>query len=237
MGAKAFDFDGDYGANYDTFIRQVIPGYEAMHALSGAMLEPACGPRGRVLVVGCGTGSEIRILGKIHPGWTFTGLDPSEAMITSTRAALGTNGMGERVTLVKGTISDLPKAPSFDAATCMLVSHFIRDEKEKTKLFHEIGSRLAPGGRLVVADACDESSQSFRDMMACRWMFARTQGADPERYWRFQEECNSSLNSIDPTREQELIRLAGFGTVRKFWTSLHINAWFATNFKEPSAPA
>ena len=29
MGEKHFDFDGDYGAHYDSFIRQVIPGYEA----------------------------------------------------------------------------------------------------------------------------------------------------------------------------------------------------------------
>jgi hypothetical protein len=64
-------------------------------------------------------------------------------------------------------------------------------------------------------------------MMACRWNFARAHGADLERYQRFQEDCRTSLQSISPEMEERLIRQAGFSCVRRFFTSLHINAWLA----------
>lgn len=230
MAEKPFDFEGDYGSHYDTFIRQVIPGYESLHALAGALLEPGCGDCGRVLVAGCGSGSEIGILGERHPGWSFVGVDPSEGMIAITRRLVHSRGLEGRVSLVTGTPAELPPTQAYNGATCMLVSHFLDGDQPKVDLFREIGRRLAPGGRLVVADACEENSDSFRAMMQCRWNYARRQGADADRYRKFQDDCRNALKPADPAHELDLIRRAGFATVRPFWMSLHIHAWLAWEF-------
>lgn len=225
-----FDFDGDYGSHYDSFIRQVIPGYDSLHALAGALLEPGCGEDGRILVVGCGSGTEMAILGQRHPSWSFLGVDTSEAMIAATWRMVCSRGWENRVALFHGNLQEVPPNQRFSGATCILVSHFLEGADSKTSLFRDIGKRLAPGGRLVVADACDEDSELFRTMMDCRWNFAKAQGAPIERYRKFQSDCQRALKSVSPGHEQELISEAGFSCVRRFWTSLHVNAWLAWGF-------
>ena len=227
MGEKHFDFDGDYGAHYDSFIRQVIPGYESLHALSCALLEPGCGNDGRVLVVGCGSGAELACMGELQPRWSFLGIDTSESMIAQTTRLIGSRGWENRVSLVHGSLESLSCNQQFNGATCILVSHFMEGDQAKTSLFRQIGERLTKGGRLIVADACDEDSESFRTMMDCRWNFARARGADTNRYQKFQADCREALKPVPPEHEEQLIRSAGFQSVRRFWTSLHINAWVA----------
>lgn len=227
MGEKHFDFDGEYGAYYDSFIRQVIPGYDSLHALGCALLEPGCGNEGRVLVVGCGSGTELATMGDRQPHWSFVGVDPSESMVAQTRRLIGSRGWENRVSIIRGSIDSIPSNQHFNGATCLLVSHFIEGDQAKINLFREIGNRLAPGGRLIVADACEEDSESFRAMMACRWNFAKAEGAEIDRYRKFQADCRAALRPVPPNHEQELIRKSGFSSVRRFWTSLHINAWVA----------
>ena len=227
MDNRPFDFEADYGAHYDTFIRQVIPGYEGLHALAGAMLEPSCPANARILVIGCGSGTEIICLGRLYPHWHFVGVDSSPAMIHQCSERLHSLKMADRATLVVGTVNDIDANVAFDGATCILVSHFMAEEKDKISLFSAINHRLKPDGRLIVADACNENSSGFRAMMACRWNYAGAHGADLERYQRFQEDCRTSLQSISPEMEERLIRQAGFSGVRRFFTSLHINAWLA----------
>jgi tRNA (cmo5U34)-methyltransferase len=228
MDNRPFDFEADYGANYDTFIRQVIPGYDSLHALAGAMLEPACPANSRILVIGCGSGTEIICLGRLYPHWRFVGVDSSPAMIRQCSERLHSLEMAHRATLVTGTMDDLDTNTVYDGATCILVSHFIAGERNKTNLFASISQRIKPDGRLVVADACLEKSSEFRAMMACRWSFAKAHGASEDRYKRFQEDCRTSLQSVSPDLEEHIIQQAGFASVRRFFTSLHINAWLAS---------
>lgn len=227
MEEKHFDFDGDYGAHYDSFIRQVIPGYESLHELACALLEPGCGNEGRVLVVGCGSGAELATMGECQPGWSFVGIDTSEFMVAQSRRLISSRGWENRVSLALGTIDSIPSNQPFNGATCILVSHFIDGDQAKIRLFREIRDRLATGARMIVADACEEESESFREMMACRWNFAKARGAEITRYQKFQVECRQTLRPVPPDHEEELIKKSGFNTVRRFWTSLHINAWVA----------
>lgn len=62
--------------------------------------------------------------------------------------------MESRVRLFHGTIDDLPLSDSkFDAASCILVLHFIDDEQEKLKLLRTIKGNLKSGTPFVLVSA------------------------------------------------------------------------------------
>ena len=66
-------------ADLDALARQQIPGYSSLARLSVSLLAgyPSLAPAGsQVLVVGCGTGAELREAQSIRPDWALTGVDP-----------------------------------------------------------------------------------------------------------------------------------------------------------------
>lgn len=68
-----FDFDAKYGEGYDLLIRAILPGYEDLFPTTVGILSEAVAEKGLVLVVGCGTGSELKALATLQPDWQITG--------------------------------------------------------------------------------------------------------------------------------------------------------------------
>jgi SAM-dependent methyltransferase len=96
-----------------------------------------------LLVIGACAGNELSAWGPSNSNWTFTGVDPSEEMLTIAKNKMVQLGMESRVRLIQGTIDDLPLPDSkFDAASCILVLHFIDDIQEKLKLLGNIKNHL-----------------------------------------------------------------------------------------------
>ncbi|MGY3865974.1 methyltransferase domain-containing protein [Aeromonas bivalvium] len=84
-------FEGEGAQVYDSRIPLLVPGYELLHQLCASRLMAALGQQARVLLVGVGTGSELRLLGRLCPRWTFVAQDISADMLAEQA------GMGERV--------------------------------------------------------------------------------------------------------------------------------------------
>ncbi|GIN97276.1 hypothetical protein J6TS1_31460 [Siminovitchia terrae] len=60
-------------------------------------------------------------------------------------------GLENRVRLIRGTIDGLlPSESKFDAASCILVLHFIDGEQEKLKLLKSIKGHLKHGAPFVL---------------------------------------------------------------------------------------
>lgn len=117
--------------------------------------------KAKVLCVGAGTGSEIVALAQSFPQWTFVAVDPSSDMLEKARGKLQTLGLLDRVQLHVGTLETLPDdGKLFDIATSILVSHFVREEKERQTFFRNIAEHLNPGGRLITADLVSSSAGS-----------------------------------------------------------------------------
>ena len=79
-------------ADLDALARQQIPGYSSLARLSVSLLAgyPSLQPPGsQVLVVGCGTGAELREAQNIRPDWALTGVDPAASMLDEARRRLG----------------------------------------------------------------------------------------------------------------------------------------------------
>jgi len=56
----------------------------------------------RILCVGVGTGMEMVRLAQVFPGWRFTGVDPSGAMLDVCRQRLREAGFESRCELIEG---------------------------------------------------------------------------------------------------------------------------------------
>lgn len=107
-----------------------------------------------LLVTGAGGGNELSAWGPSNPKWTFTGVDPSEEMIQIAKNKTVQLGLESRVRLIQGTIDDLPLSESkFDAASCILVLHFVDDVQVKLKLLRTIKDNLKSGAPFILVSA------------------------------------------------------------------------------------
>lgn len=107
-----------------------------------------------VLDIGCGYGSDLAALGRLHSGLDVTGFT-----ISAKQAELGNRRLTELGLANRGRIHhrDSAAAPfprAYDLIFGFEVVHHIRD---KARLFANIGAGLAPGGEVVLADFIAET--------------------------------------------------------------------------------
>ncbi len=104
----------------------------------------------RVLDIGCGTGTLLHELKKMHPNTDVHGLDPDKKLIDHTSAKLQASGFG--AVLKKGFAQELPhETASFDYCFSTLVFHHLRPPLKK-QAFEELYRVLTPGGHAVIVD-------------------------------------------------------------------------------------
>jgi len=224
----AHTFDAEYAADYDRRTRIGVIGYEALHETAAGLLGASLGEDARVLAVGVGTGEEIVRLGRAHPRWRFTGVDPSPHMLAVARRRIAEAGLDDRTDLVEGTADILPPEPSYDAATLLLVMHFLPDDGSKLSLLRDVGARLRPRAPLVLVDLFgDRASDEFARSLAT-WQQMMVDAGFPrgEVETRF-EHLQRQIAFVPEARITALLREAGLGEPRPFWRALLFGGWLA----------
>ncbi len=226
MGRRGFDFDAEYGAHYDERIRQVFAGYDDLFPSALAHLAGSLGPSASVLVVGCGTGSELVAFARERPGWSLTGVDPSAQMIHQAGARLGEAGVHDRVRLIRGYLEDLPPEPAFDAATLICVMHFMPDGGPKLGLLQAIAARLRPGAPLVLVDGHgDPSSPEFRRDTKAWFEFMIYRGMLPGEQDVYRRQLEESVHWVPEERILALLSEAGFQRPHRFFRNFVFGGW------------
>ena len=224
------NFDDDNGIpaeEYENLARKFIPGYDGLYSLAEVLLAEDMPERAEILVVAAGGGKEITTFGAAFPDAKFTGVDPSEKMLGAARELVEKADLQTRVALVRGTISDLDET-QFDAATAILVMHFLPDDGEKLDFLKNIHKRLKPGAKFIIADGCfDKDSDEFEWLLNGYKNHARVKGAPPEIVEEAVKTVTEKVNFISERRELELLDEAGFGNIRYFFKGLWVNAWIA----------
>lgn len=224
-----FDFDAEYGRLYDQFIRQIIPGYDSFFALEESLISNAVGDIGKVLVAGCGSGTELMRFAQGNPRWLLTGVDRSLAMLEHCRRRLETCEMESPVQLLLGCIPQLEFAGNFDGVTSNLVMHFIQTKVDKLNYLCWVRSKMRSGGVMVLMDACWEKEDAFASMMRAWWDYARRSGLSRERWQTFREEFEKGIFPLTRQEELSLIEEAGFMKVCSAWSCLHHQAFVGVN--------
>ncbi len=219
-------FDTEKSCCYDRDIRVSLPGYEALHGMTNALLTELLGQDAHILVAGAGTGMELLLMGALHPQWRFTAFDPSPEMLTVCKVRVAEQNMQSRVTFVEGTIDAVAPDRRFDGATSLLVSHFILSEKERLEYFRGIAQRLVAGAPLVTADLFGEKdSEPFAGLHAAWGQFNLINGRDPEDLREGFERSDQVVSYLPERRYGELLKEAGFIAVSRFYQALLFGGW------------
>ncbi|MDC0716437.1 class I SAM-dependent methyltransferase [Nannocystis bainbridge] len=181
-------FGADRAAHYDTQAAVALAGTQAMYELGVSALTSQLDGQdtASLLFVGLGTGAELVPYNRFEvPGWRFTGVDPSDAMLAVARERLAAEGLLSRTHLHVGELQSLPPGPPFDGAQMLGVLHHV-PEAERLALLREVTRRLKPGAPLVVGCRVG-MDPSLWDVELRRW---RAHGIPQEDLERRRQSAN-----------------------------------------------
>lgn len=220
------EFNATLAKQYDSGIRRTLPTYDPMLRLVQTFLRANTSDDANLLVVGAGGGNEITSFGSNNSRWTFTGVDPAETMLAVAKEKCEEIGISNRVSFVQGTVEDVSVEATFDAATCILVLHFIHSYEEKLQTLQEIQARLKPGSPFVlISKYGDPKSDEFQERLKL-W----------KSYWldttkltvEEVDEMEESILSLSFLPEESIVQLlqeAGFIRVSKFFSTTLFGGW------------
>lgn len=214
-------------ASYDSQWSRLAPINHTLHLLTGAVLAqlPATA---KILCVGAGTGVEILYLAKHFPGWHFTAVEPSSAMLQQFRHKAEQMGILSRCELHTGYLDSLPEDLRFDAATSFLVSQFILDRHDRTSFFQQIANRLRPDGLLVSSDLAGDLTQPECESLLEVWFQLMSgSGISSEGVERMRAAYQSDVAVLPPDEVSKVMQQGGFFEPVRFFQAGMIHAWFA----------
>ncbi len=220
-------FDQAHAETYDERFAKLSPLRDTLYLLTGAVLA-GLPPDARVLCVGAGTGSELVFLAEKFPRWRFTAVEPSGPMLNVCRRRIAGLGLTDRCDFHGGYLDSLPETGPFDAATSLLVSHFILDPRSRASYFEGIARRLQPGARLISADLAIDTTSPSSQCLFDVW-FRLMKGADvsSKDIENLRQAYSRDVALWAPEKVCELIGASGFQTPVRFFQSGLMHAWFA----------
>lgn len=231
MTAGEIEFDRERASQYDLDIRKAIPGYQALHDMTQSLLETNLPTTANLLIVGSGTGMELISYGEKNPQWSLTGVDPSDDMMAIAKDKLASRKLLERIDLHTGYIDTLPKTKPMDAATLMLVMHFVRDDGAKLKLLQNVAQHLKLGAKLILADLHGDKSApyfaKFKQAWQAFYLSQLDDVAKAKAEQNFETSIDKSVYFVPETRIIELLNRAGFNKVTKFYNAFLFGGWMA----------
>ncbi|MEK5431062.1 class I SAM-dependent methyltransferase [Lysinibacillus sp. FSL R7-0073] len=214
---------------YEHSTRISVPAYDTLFAMTQAYFRAHLGEQDTsLLVVGAGGGNELSAWGPSNPNWTFIGIDPSEEMLQIAQYKAQQLAIESRVQLLQGTIDTLPSYPlTYDAASCILVLHFIEDRQQKLNLLHNIHAQLKPGKPFVLACAYgDRNSNELQDRIKIWQSFFLDAGYKKSKV----EDMGKVIMNISFLSDhdiQELLKEAGFKQITRFFNSGLFAGWMS----------
>ena len=218
-------FNDDLATEYEKGIRRTLPSYDAMLRLTQTFFQSALPDEAQFLVVGAGSGNEILQLAEQKPHWSFVGVDPAEAMLHFAKERLNT--LPNNITLLHGTLLDT-KLPitQFDAASCLLVLHFIESYEEKLTTLKAIARHLKPGAPFVLVSKYGQLGSTETELQFDLW----------RAYWLQHTKLTSeqvadmeqSVRALSYMSEKDILTLlqeAGFSQPSRFFATTLFGGW------------
>jgi tRNA (cmo5U34)-methyltransferase len=221
-------FDADHATIYDRRIRQRCPSYEALHTMLVSWLK-GLPESAHILSVGAGTGAEILTLGRRFPNWRFVAADISADMLGVCRERMERNGLADRVEFHLGAPHTLPVGETFDAATSVLVSHFILERTERQAYYQAIAERLRPGGVFILADLFGDSGAAEFPLLLDAWFasFAE-QAVSADDHAKDLAHVMRDIAFLPETELLSMLETVGFEKPTRFYQTWLFGGWVMT---------
>jgi tRNA (cmo5U34)-methyltransferase len=201
-------------ADYDRFIRTVIPHYETMRAVQLELLARCLPPGGRVIDLGGGTGALARAVVEKFPGVRVEIWDTDPAMVEVARERCA--AFGDRVHFVERSFAE--PLPACDAVVACIALHHVKDMPAKGKIYANIFQALRSGGIFANADCVMSQTPAVRTASYEGWAkFMEEQGLSPaDAQQQFAEWAKEDYYPPLAT-ELRLLAEAGFAEPDCFW--------------------
>jgi tRNA (cmo5U34)-methyltransferase len=214
-------------SSYDSKLARMAPINNGLYFLLESVLA-GLPHEARVLCVGVGTGAELIHLAGVFPGWSFTAVDPSGAMLDACRNRVEDVGLSSRCSFHQGYLESLAVEEMHDAATCFLVSQFILDAHARSDFFRQIAERLVPRGVLVNADlSADVGSENYDALLAIWQRAMSASAASAEELDRMKSGYAKDVAILPSDAVASIIESAGFDTPVQFFRAGLLCGWFA----------
>lgn len=228
MEKPTIDFDTNPTvptSEYDEIARILLPGYEAMHTMALSILKSHLPKTANLLIVGAGTGMELIRYSQSNPKWSFLGIDPSANMLEIARAKIEQHNLSERITLQQTYTHELPLAPLYDAATSILVMHFIPDDG-KLAFLQSIAQRLKQKAPFILVDIFGEKgTPQFERITTYIQSYWQEMGRPEENIQEMITIINKGVYTISEAHVFKLLQQAGFTNITRFYTGLWVGGW------------
>jgi tRNA (cmo5U34)-methyltransferase len=180
----------------------------------------------RVLCVGVGSGAELLSLAESFPHWRFTAVDTSAKELEKCRQQVEAQSLGARCEFHEGDIETLPETALFDAATAVLVSHYLGDIPARTDFFRKISKRVRPGGAFVNADlSANTDSPVFAGLLDAWKAMLQFAGMRPERVENMASRIRQGETAPSKTTMEAMLESSGFCEPTLICQTLLIHAW------------
>ena len=135
-------------------------------------------------------------------------------------------GILDRCTIHVGYIETLADAPLHDAATSLLVSHFLQTDASRGAFFAEIAARLKPGGLLVNADLAADMTDKASERLYATWeQMLRETGADAAGLANYRAGFGRDFAVHTPSAVEALIEQNGFERPSPLVQTLLMRTW------------
>jgi tRNA (cmo5U34)-methyltransferase len=219
-------FDADRAEAYDTQFVVLQPIRDAVHLLVQTQFANLADDA-RILMAGAGTGAEARYLAPRFPGWRFTLIDPSAPMLAVARRHAESEGFAERCTFIADYVSAAP-LDAHDAATSLLVSHFLTEATARQTFFADIAARLKPGAPLFNLDLCaDQTAPTFSGTLGLWLDLLRLGGVADEARKGWVAAYGKDFGVHGPSELEALIAAAGFTPPAPVFQAAMMRGWIA----------
>lgn len=137
----------------------------------------------------------------------------------------------KRIDLIYGLTADLPEAANFDAATSVLVMHFLTDDGSKEAYLAEIRKRLKPGATYLHVDVTFGDRAEFDALASAMREHAGLVGFAeiahaPSTAIAKMVFYQPTSSIISEARARELFASTGFRVVAPFYRGFWYAGWW-----------
>lgn len=210
-------FEGKRAQDYDKNIRVLFPTYESFHQMLPSFI-PAWVRE--VLVVGCGTGTEMEKILDANSDVTLTGIDPSPEMTVQAKARLAR--YGNRSSIFTDVVGNLPQK-EFGFATLILVMHFL-PKKDKMDLLRSINERIVSKGKFVIAEICGNKEEFQTNILLLKdWLLFN--GKKQEVVDQLLNHIQKDIPFSSEKEVNDLLIGAGFTQPIKIFQNFIYHCW------------
>lgn len=217
-------FENERATNYNQFVETWIPNYDYfMHQLPKLIMPTT---NNNLLVAGCGTGNEIEKFIQASNKWNITGIDPSPQMLNQAKDRFKNF---KNVNFVEGVVSDINLNKKFDAATLLLVLHFLKDNGEKLNILKNIADRMNFGASFILLDITGTKKQIKKNLQILKAFlpFDLDKNQIDSRIKRIE----TKINYVPEQRLNSLLLEAGFEEPLRFFQSSIYSGYITKKIK------